>query len=139
MEEPSDHPYLYCIFTEHQFTIMADAPTFSSDLAEETWSDSNGEENDEEMDELERQMAKLDVFIGEKNTGALITHIIAPYTGLSRVSAHADWVGDKLESSFFGDRNKGFVAVSHAAFGTAAPILLAMVLCLWLTATHRSV
>ena len=106
---------------------MADAPRFSSDSAEETWSDSNGEEDEEEMDELERQMAKLDVFIGKKNTGALTTHTITPYTGLSRVSAHADWVGDELESSFSGDRNKGFVAVSHAAFGTSAPILLAEV------------
>ena len=92
----------------------------SSDRTQdETWSDRDSmpEEDEDEMDELERQMAKLDVFVRERNTGALSASLIGPYSGLARVSAHVDWVGYDSGESFASDRHKVAVPVSHASFG----------------------
>jgi hypothetical protein len=94
--------------------------------ASEAWSDRGSmPEDDDEMDELERQMAQLDVFIQDKNMGALSTSLIGPFSGLARVSAHVDWVGDDAEARLSSDRNKGAVAASHASFGNAFLIFCA--------------
>jgi tetratricopeptide (TPR) repeat protein len=70
-----------------------------------------------EMTELEKRLEDMELFVGKKSSGALTTHIIGPYSGLARVTAHVYWDGEKHDRNWvWGDRDKGFVGISHAAF-----------------------
>ncbi|KAK3303068.1 uncharacterized protein B0T15DRAFT_419917 [Chaetomium strumarium] len=71
------------------------------------------------MTELEKRLEDLELFVGKKSTGALTTHIIGPYSGLARVTAHVYWDGEQRDRNWpspWEDMEKGFVGISHAAF-----------------------
>ncbi|KAL2173144.1 prion-inhibition and propagation-domain-containing protein [Thermothelomyces heterothallicus CBS 202.75] len=72
-----------------------------------------------EMTELEKRLKDLELFVGKKNSGALTTSIIGPFSSLARVSAHVYWDGEKEDRDWppsWMERDRGFVGVSHAAF-----------------------
>ena len=103
----------------------AEHPVAAEEEADEEIQRDNhgGQKNSElehEMDELEKRLAGLEVFVQRKNKGALTTYVIGPYSKMSHVSAHVSWDGDEVNRdfpSYWSDRDKGFVAISHAAFG----------------------
>ncbi|KAK4244267.1 small glutamine-rich tetratricopeptide repeat-containing protein 2 [Corynascus novoguineensis] len=79
----------------------------------------SGQQTKPEMTELEKRLEDLELFVGKKNSGALTTSIIGPFSGLGRVTAHVYWDGEKQDRNWpsrFVEIEKGFVGVSHAAF-----------------------
>ncbi|KAK0654909.1 prion-inhibition and propagation-domain-containing protein [Cercophora newfieldiana] len=87
----------------------------------------DGEEGQEgnaapdKLSELEKRFAALELFVGKRNRGALSTYVSGPYSRMAHVSAHVYWDGDRAEDpsdfpSPWAEREKGFVAASHAAF-----------------------
>ncbi len=87
-----------------------------------------GQQTKPEMTNLEKRLKDLELFVGKKNSGRLSTGILGPSSGLARVSAHVSafvfWADEmqhgKWPSPWF-EREKGFVGVSHAAFGNTTP------------------
>ena len=70
-----------------------------------------------EVDEMTKQLKKVELYVGKKSFGALTLSLIGPSSGLARVSGHVYWDGHKTESSYWNDRGRGFVSITHAAFG----------------------
>lgn len=74
-----------------------------------------------EVSELEKRMNALELFVSKKNRGALTTYVSGPFSRMAHVSAHVYWDGEKVERDFpspWSERDKGFVGMSHVAFGT---------------------
>jgi hypothetical protein len=73
-----------------------------------------------EVDEMTKRLREVELYVEKKNFGALTLSLIGPYSGLARVSGHVYWDGHKTDSRFLShwdDIGKGFVSITHAAFG----------------------
>jgi hypothetical protein len=108
-----------------------DARTVTQDIdpllrpAEEAAQDAAGAEvsehsSDPEMAELSKQMKAVEIFTRKKSEGALRCTLLGPYNCSAHVTASVAWDGreyprDRL--SYWDDRDKGFVKMSHASFG----------------------
>lgn len=79
-----------------------------------------GAADEPELDELSERLKDMELYMNRKNTGALTVSILGPYGNLARVTGHVYWDGIERETDWpsWGDRDKGFVQVSHASFGT---------------------
>lgn len=77
---------------------------------------------DPKEEELERQMDAVEKFMTEKENGALTCSLFCPRSYSVRVTSFIHWTGEDSETgtSFWSDRDKGFVAVPHTSFGVCS-------------------
>ena len=70
------------------------------------------------VDELEKRLNAVELFASKKAEGALSVSMMGPNSYLARVTAFIGWEGRNRDrhSSFFDDKDKGFVRVHHASF-----------------------
>ena len=74
---------------------------------------------DPKEEELERQMDMVEKFMNEKENGALTCSLFGPQSYSARVTSFIHWTGEESEvnSSYWSDRDKGFVTMPHASHG----------------------
>ena len=71
---------------------------------------------DPALTEAEKRVNEVEHFFRKKLAGALSLHVTGPHQYSARVTTHCYW-GDQEPSRWWGDREKGFVTTTHAAFG----------------------
>lgn len=70
-----------------------------------------------EVDEMTKRLKEVDLYVGKKSFGALTLNLTGSSSGLAHVSGHVYWDGHETDSSHWNDRERGFVSITHAAFG----------------------
>lgn len=95
--------------------------------ANDDWEDSDKDippgdrQGEGEVDEVTKRLREVELYVEKKNFGALTLSLRGPYgSGLEHVSGHVYWDGHKTDSEFpfdWNDRGRGFVPITHAAFG----------------------
>ncbi|KAK7179647.1 TPR domain containing protein [Paraphaeosphaeria sporulosa] len=68
-----------------------------------------------EMTELEKRVAAVELYCDKKHEGALTLAVLGPYDYSSKVTSHCYW-GDKSESPWWAEQDKGFLKSIHASF-----------------------
>lgn len=68
------------------------------------------------LTEAEKRVNEVEHFFMKKRAGTLSLQVIGPHQYSARVTTHCYW-GDQEPDRWWADRDKGFVATTHAAFG----------------------
>lgn len=78
---------------------------------------SNAEAGPTDVDELTSRLKDFELYMDKKASGALVTSISGPYSGLGHVSAHVHWSGHSQRHSLFDEKDKGIASSAvHDAF-----------------------
>ncbi|CAK7215112.1 hypothetical protein SBRCBS47491_002371 [Sporothrix bragantina] len=78
---------------------------------------SNAEAGPTDVDELASRLKDIELYMDKKASGALVTSISGPYSGLGHVSAHVHWSGHSQRHSLFDEQDKGITSSAvHDAF-----------------------